>query len=443
MGGVCRLWSQHIGVNEPLRSQTCQAKFANRRCVCEPSNRVCEPPTRSLRTMTGVCEPNQVSRTSHEPKAGGTNFREWIYTILATIETPSVWPWNWPTLSLVCRALTVWQSVSLWVLTRRPSDTVTKLAVAAVAVAVAVAVIEIKSLSFGQSSAWQISPSCATSEISKLFVSKAVKSNSHFHDLAHSWVPWSLFVSNLKKVSCCNKWFVRTCNGNPVVSPIFTVGFIGNIAFTLCMFILWSVLINGSESNRKVWQDFIWSATASAQDLRLLDWLEPKALEVRKHRVLHFLVLITAMALQTYRMPLLIPKTDRSKKIVEMTSHPWQTSGDQLQSLEFCDLCELWNLNGVNGVNGMCHVQLSARLSFGKTNDAKAGPRKKLSIYSALPKPSCANRAMSCGQKVSSMTALSLVLLSQPCESPQIDKSTGMKNRKQPTQSLCFWRPIA
>ena len=63
--------------------QTCQAKFANRRCVCEPSNGVCEPPTRSLRTMTGVCEPNQVSRTSHEPKAGGTNFCEWIYTILA------------------------------------------------------------------------------------------------------------------------------------------------------------------------------------------------------------------------------------------------------------------------------------------------------------------------------------------------------------------------
>ena len=93
MGGVCRLWSQHIAVDEPLRSQTCQAKFANRRCVCEPSNRVCEPPTRSLRTMTGVCEPNQVSRTSREPKAGGTNFHEWIYTILATIQTPSIWPW--------------------------------------------------------------------------------------------------------------------------------------------------------------------------------------------------------------------------------------------------------------------------------------------------------------------------------------------------------------
>ena len=93
MGGVCRLWSQHIAVDQPLQSQTCQAKFANRRCVCEPSNRVCETPTRSLRTMTGVCEPNQVSRTSHEPKAGGTNFREWIYTILATIQTPSVWPW--------------------------------------------------------------------------------------------------------------------------------------------------------------------------------------------------------------------------------------------------------------------------------------------------------------------------------------------------------------
>ena len=44
MGGVCRLWSQHIAVDEPLRSQTCQAKFANRRCVCEPSNRVSEPP---------------------------------------------------------------------------------------------------------------------------------------------------------------------------------------------------------------------------------------------------------------------------------------------------------------------------------------------------------------------------------------------------------------
>ena len=88
MGGVCRLWNQHIAVNEPLRSQTCQAKFANCRCVCEPSNRICELPTRSLRTMTGVCEPKQVSRTSHEPKAVGTNFREWIYTILATIQTP-------------------------------------------------------------------------------------------------------------------------------------------------------------------------------------------------------------------------------------------------------------------------------------------------------------------------------------------------------------------
>ena len=79
MGGVCRLWSQHIAVDEPLRNQFCQAKLANCRCVCEPSNRVCEAPTRSLPTMTGVCEPNlQVSRTSHEPKAGGTNFREWI-----------------------------------------------------------------------------------------------------------------------------------------------------------------------------------------------------------------------------------------------------------------------------------------------------------------------------------------------------------------------------
>ena len=94
MGGVCRLWSQHIAVDEPLRSQTCQAMFANHQCVCEPLNIVCEPPARSLRTMTGVCEPNQVSRTGHEPKAGGTNFREWIYTILATIQTPSVWPWR-------------------------------------------------------------------------------------------------------------------------------------------------------------------------------------------------------------------------------------------------------------------------------------------------------------------------------------------------------------
>ena len=93
MGGVCRLWSQHIAVDEPLRSQTCQVKFANCRCVCEPSNRVCQPPVRSLRTMTGACEPNKVS-TRHKPKAGGTaNFREWIYTILSTIQTPSVWPW--------------------------------------------------------------------------------------------------------------------------------------------------------------------------------------------------------------------------------------------------------------------------------------------------------------------------------------------------------------
>ena len=104
MGEVCRLWNQHIAVNEPLRSQTCQAKFANCRCVCEPSNRICELPTRSLRIMTGVCEPKQVSRTSHEPKAVGTNFREWIYTILATIQTPFrlALTKRWPTICSFC-----------------------------------------------------------------------------------------------------------------------------------------------------------------------------------------------------------------------------------------------------------------------------------------------------------------------------------------------------
>ena len=50
-----------------LRSQTCQAQ------LCKPQNRMREPSTRSLRAMAAVCQPNQVSRTSHEPKAGDTN----------------------------------------------------------------------------------------------------------------------------------------------------------------------------------------------------------------------------------------------------------------------------------------------------------------------------------------------------------------------------------
>ena len=102
MGGVCRLWSQHIAVNEPLRSQTCQAKFANRRCVCEPSNRVSEPPVRSLGTMTGVCEPNQVSRTrvSRIDKVLATTIVSMLYEATNTpalgcqgtsIELPHTW----------------------------------------------------------------------------------------------------------------------------------------------------------------------------------------------------------------------------------------------------------------------------------------------------------------------------------------------------------------
>ena len=90
MEGVGRLWGQHIALNEPLRTQTCKTNLCEpklaKRTFANPNLQneqkpFYEHPTRSLWTMAGVCEPDQVSRTTREPKAGGANLGERIFTV--------------------------------------------------------------------------------------------------------------------------------------------------------------------------------------------------------------------------------------------------------------------------------------------------------------------------------------------------------------------------
>ena len=59
-----RLWSLRFALDESLRSQACQVK----RPLANHGVAFANPPTHS--TITGICEPNQVSRISYEPKEG-------------------------------------------------------------------------------------------------------------------------------------------------------------------------------------------------------------------------------------------------------------------------------------------------------------------------------------------------------------------------------------